>query len=107
MGFFQSIFTSPPEIVCWGQNDTHLFAFAVGTDHALWYAQLDGFAVVGNTNAWSEWRSLGASSYRRARALSRRGGRREVLAIAGRVRRITGVRSSLESNRCCPWPRRS
>jgi hypothetical protein len=58
MGFFQSIFTSPPEIVSWGQNDINLFAFAVGTDQALWYAQLDGFAV-GNTNTWSEWRSLG------------------------------------------------
>ena len=59
MGFFQSIFISQPEIVSWGQNDIHLFAFAVGTDQALWYAQLDGFAVGGNTNSWSEWRSLG------------------------------------------------
>jgi len=59
MSFFQSIFTSPPEIVSWGQNDINLFAFAVGTDQALWYAQLDRFAVVGTTNSWSEWRSLG------------------------------------------------
>jgi hypothetical protein len=62
MSFFQSIggvFTSPPEIVSWGQSEIHLFAFAVGTDQALWYAQLDGFTVGGNTNAWSGWRSLG------------------------------------------------
>src|SRR5262249_54935450 len=62
MSFSQSMFTSAPEIVSWGPNDIHLFAFAVGTDQALWYAQLDGFAVVGNTNAWSEWQPLGASS---------------------------------------------
>jgi hypothetical protein len=59
MSFSLSVFTSPPEIVSWGPNQINLFAFAVGTDQALWYAQLDGFAVGGNTDAWSEWRSLG------------------------------------------------
>jgi hypothetical protein len=58
MGFFQSIFVSPPAIVSWGQNDENLLAFAVGTDQALWYAQLNGFAVAG-TDTWSGWQSLG------------------------------------------------
>jgi hypothetical protein len=30
------VFTSPPEIVSWGQDEINLFAFAVGTDQALW-----------------------------------------------------------------------
>ena len=53
-------FSSPPTVVAWGQNDINLFAFAVGTDQALWYAQLNGFADVGgNANLWSQWHSLG------------------------------------------------
>jgi hypothetical protein len=41
------LFTSPPEIVSWGPSEINLFAFAVGTDQALCYAQLDGFTVAG------------------------------------------------------------
>jgi hypothetical protein len=61
MGFFRSIggvFTAPPEIVPWGQNDQFLFAFGVGADQALWYAQLDGFTFEGAEGTWSSWRSL-------------------------------------------------
>ena len=64
------VFASPPEIVSWGQNDMNLFAFAVGTDQALWYAQLDGFADIGgNANLWSGWRSLGGVVMSRPRAV--------------------------------------
>lgn len=46
------VFTSAPHAVTWGEQDEHLFVFAVGTDQALWYRQGDG-------NAWSGWASLG------------------------------------------------
>jgi hypothetical protein len=62
------LFTSPPEIVSWGPSEINLFAFAVGTDQALWYAQLDGFTVAGN-NAWSGWQSLGGVVMSRPRAV--------------------------------------
>ncbi len=62
------LFTSPPEIVSWGPSEINLFAFAVGTDQALWYAQLDGFTVAGN-NAWSGWQSLGGVAMSRPRAV--------------------------------------
>jgi hypothetical protein len=62
------LFTSPPEIVSWGPSEMNLFAFAVGTDQALWYAQLDGFTVAGN-NAWSGWQSLGGVVMSRPRAV--------------------------------------
>ena len=61
MGSFRPIghqvFSSAPAVVAWGQNDTFLFAFAVGTDQALWYSQLDGQVSEGAT--WGPWRSLG------------------------------------------------
>jgi hypothetical protein len=60
MSVFQSlggVITSPPEIVAWGQNSESLFAFGVGTDQALWYAQFDGFFRVGEH--WDGWQSLG------------------------------------------------
>lgn len=47
----------PPEIVAWGPNNETLFAFAVGTDHALWFTRFDGFFKVGEH--WSSWQSLG------------------------------------------------
>jgi hypothetical protein len=47
----------PPEIVAWGPNNETLFAFAVGTDHALWFTRFDGFFRVGEH--WSPWQSLG------------------------------------------------
>jgi hypothetical protein len=54
------VLSSSPEIVAWGQNDFNLFAFAVGTDQALWYAQLNGFGDIGGSaNLWSAWQSLG------------------------------------------------
>ena len=64
MSIFRSLgglFTSPPAIISWGQDELNLFAFAVGTDQALWYAQLDGFSPIGDPDrsGWSEWRSLG------------------------------------------------
>jgi hypothetical protein len=62
MGSFQSVggeFSSPPEIVPWGANDEFLFAFAIGTDQALWFATLDGFTFEGATGTWSGWQSLG------------------------------------------------
>jgi hypothetical protein len=60
MSSFQSIggvFTSPPEITPCEPNDQFLLAFAVGTDQALWYAQLNGF--VNDGGSWSAWQSLG------------------------------------------------
>jgi hypothetical protein len=62
MGSFTSLggmFTTAPAVVPWGQFDRFLFAFAVGRDQALWYAQLDGFTFEGATGTWSEWKSLG------------------------------------------------
>jgi hypothetical protein len=59
MGQFQSlggVFTSPPEIVPWGEQDRFLIALAVGRDRALWYAEFDGFIEEGGT--WSAWHSL-------------------------------------------------
>jgi NADPH2:quinone reductase len=48
----------PPEIVAWGPNNESLFAFAVGTDHALWFTRFDGFFKVGEH--WSPWQSYAA-----------------------------------------------
>jgi len=62
MGFFRSlggVFTSPPAVVPWGTADRFLFVFAVGTDQALWYAQLDGLVDDENPGTWSKWKSLG------------------------------------------------
>jgi hypothetical protein len=62
MAQFQSlggVFTTPPQIVPWGEQDRFLFAFAVGRDQALWYAQLDGFGFLGEEAPWSAWQSLG------------------------------------------------
>jgi hypothetical protein len=60
---FQSIggvFSSTLEIVAWGENENNLFAFGVGADQALWYAQLNGFVDIGGTaDLWSAWQSLG------------------------------------------------
>jgi hypothetical protein len=54
------VFSLGPELAPWGPSDQFLFAFAVGTDQALWYAQLDGFTSdVETPAAWSGWRSLG------------------------------------------------
>ncbi len=54
------VFSSGPELAPWGPSDQFLFAFAVGTDQALWYASLDGFTSDVDTPAtWSGWRSLG------------------------------------------------
>ena len=54
------VFSSGPELAPWGPSDQFLFAFAVGTDQALWYAGLDGFTSDVDTPAtWSGWRSLG------------------------------------------------
>jgi hypothetical protein len=39
------IFSRGPELAPWGPGDQCMFAFAVGTDQALWYAQLDGFVA--------------------------------------------------------------
>jgi hypothetical protein len=55
-------FSLGPELVAWGPTDQYLFAFAVGTDHALWYSLLDGYAdpnVSVTPATWSSWRSLG------------------------------------------------
>jgi hypothetical protein len=62
MSHFRSlggVFTSPPAVVPWGNVDRFLFVFAVGTDQALWYTQLDGLTSDEGDGTWSEWRSLG------------------------------------------------
>ena len=54
------VFSMGPELAPWGPSDQFLFAFAVGTDQALWFAKLDGFTTDVDTPAtWSGWRSLG------------------------------------------------
>jgi hypothetical protein len=53
-------FSMGPELVTWGPSDQFLYALAVGTDQALWYATLDGFTTDVDTPAiWSSWQSLG------------------------------------------------
>lgn len=62
MGSFQSlggVFTSPPALVSLGRDDVSVFIFAVGSDQALWYVRLDGFAGEGDEFVWSDWQSLG------------------------------------------------
>ena len=64
MGQFQSlggVFTTPPQCVAWGAKDEFLFVFAVGTDQALWYTQLDGFNFDDPPGTWSIWTSLGGT----------------------------------------------
>ena len=54
------VFSSGPELAPWGPADQRMFAFAVGTDQALWCAELDGFTTDVETPAtWRGWRSLG------------------------------------------------
>jgi hypothetical protein len=53
------IFSLGPELAPWGPSDQFLFAFAVGTDQALWFAKLDGFTDDDPPAAWSSWQSLG------------------------------------------------
>jgi len=70
MGLFNSLggeSSLPPEIVMWGQLDGSLFVLAVGTDQALWYARLDGYAATGGT--WGPWQSLGGTVMSAPRAV--------------------------------------
>jgi hypothetical protein len=54
------IFSLGPELAPWGANDQSMFAFAVGTDQALWYTQLNGYVADTCPPAtWSGWQSLG------------------------------------------------
>ncbi len=62
MGQFLSLgglFSTPAAVVQWGASEEHLLAFGVGTDHALWFAQLDGFTADDSGGVWSQWQSLG------------------------------------------------
>lgn len=52
-------FTTAPAVAPWGQFDQNLLAFGVGTDSALWFAQLSGFNVDDIGGTWSAWQSLG------------------------------------------------
>jgi hypothetical protein len=53
------IFSMGPELAAWGPSDQFLFVFAVGTDQALWYAQLDGYIDNDPPATWTSWQSLG------------------------------------------------
>ena len=62
MGSFVSrggVFVYPPAVVPWGTDDQSIFIVGVGSDQALWYAELDGVIDEANEFTWSNWRSLG------------------------------------------------
>jgi hypothetical protein len=104
MGSFKSVggeFNSQPEIVACGANDQFLFAFAVGTDQALWFATLDGFTFEGAQGTWSGWQSLGGVVMSPPRAV--RSGESSVDVFA------VGARSELlhwefRNNAWTEWP---